>query len=300
MNRAPAADGILDRFPGQGWRWGDRWLSLGGRQLHFVEFEREAATLPRRTAVLLHGMTSHADSWRLVISCLTAVDRIIAPDFRGHGLSDWTREGYWLRDYAADVIELAAAVGATEFDLAGHSLGARVAMVLAGLIPDRIRSLVLSDTGPEVSRSGALKAREIGNTTQAARGYRDAERLRAALWEQHPDWDPNAIEIRITRLYRRNWAGMLVHRGDDDVMWLLGRPGLAEVEAMWTGLRAIQTPALIVRGRQSYLLDDELAERMRQALAKPEYVELDAGHEMLYIQPRELFGPALETFLSSV
>jgi hypothetical protein len=39
---------------------------------------------------------------------------------------------------------------------------------------------------------------------------------------------------------------------------------------------------------------------MRQALARPEYEELEAGHEMLYIRPRELLGPTLERFLAAV
>ena len=289
-------DDILQRVPGPEWTWRDHYLTHNGRQMHYIEFLREGGS--SRTAVMLHGMTAHGDAWRLVISQLRSVGRIICPDFRGHGFSDWTRDGYWLQNYAEDIIELTSAIGVPKFDLVGHSVGARVAMVMGGLIPERLRSVVLSDTGPVVSREGALRARSFGNTAQALSGYRNEDKLRAGLKEEHPEWDLDAIEVRLTRLYRRNWAGMLVHRGDNDVLWLLGRQGLVEVDAMWAGLRAIKCPTLVVRGLQSYLLDDEVAGRMRECLAESSYVELDNGHELPHVRPREQFGPALETFLA--
>src|SRR5207237_3780091 len=67
----------------------------------------------------------------------------VAPDLRGHGLSDAPREGYEPIDYARDVVVLLEAEGA--MPLVGHSLGALVALLAASLAPALVPWLVLLD-----------------------------------------------------------------------------------------------------------------------------------------------------------
>jgi pimeloyl-ACP methyl ester carboxylesterase len=247
---------------------------------------------------MLHGMTSHGDAWRPIVGRLSAPARCLCPDLRGHGRSDWTSEGYWLSDYAADLVALVDALGATEVDLVGHSLGARIAMVLAPLLAGRVRSVVLSDTGPEVSRTGAQQALAINASAKSVAGFSNGDKLRAFLREQQPTWGDEAIEVRAERLYRRNWAGMLVNRGDPEVTWLLGRAGLKEVDDMWRGLHEITAPTLILKGIKSFLLDDDLASRMQHALACGAVVELDLSHQMAYEDPAAV-AAVIDPFLAS-
>lgn len=294
-----SASGVLERVPGEAWARRQEVLAVGDRDLYFQEFRRAGidAEGTGRTLVALHGMSSHGDAWRPIVARLGAVDRVVCPDFRGHGFSSWTREGYWLADYADDTLALADHLGLGQFDLLGHSLGARVSMVLGNLAKDRIRSVVLSDTGPEVSREGALKAQAISATEREASSFRDPSAVRAALVAQHPAWPDDPIDIRTERLYRENWAGRWVHRGDPEVTYLLGRAGLREVDDMWAGLRSTPAPLLLLRGASSFLLDDELTARMRAANPGLEYVELELPHDMLYEDP-DTTSAVIDGFLS--
>lgn len=97
-----------------------------------------------RPVLLLHGfLSSAARNWgRLIPALVQAGRRVIAPDCRGHGGSEApTDPAFWPADVMArDVIELAAHLGLTDFDLAGYSMGGRTAIraMVGGLQPRRL------------------------------------------------------------------------------------------------------------------------------------------------------------------
>jgi pimeloyl-ACP methyl ester carboxylesterase len=294
-------DGAVGGVPGTRWSAGELDVKVGGLRLHVLDARRRepaGAGGGGRTLVMLHGMTSHGDAWRPVIAAMSAAGRVICPDLRGHGQSDWTTDGYWLADYANDVMGLLDAMGIGEVDLVGQSLGARVAMVLGARLGARLRTMILLDTGPEVSRSAAEKARSVVLSTRSKTAFRDEDELRAFLREEQPEWTEVSIEVRAARLYRWNWAGKLVNRGDPDVGWLFGRAGLRERDDMWEGLRVTSASVCVVRGERSYLLDDELARRMRDAAADGTYLELPYGHYIPYQAP-EALATTIDQFLQA-
>jgi lipase len=95
--------------------------------------------------VCLHGVTGHGRRFRrLAEERLAERFRVLAPDLRGHGRSDW--EPPWtLRANVADVLETVAAAGIEQAVWLGHSYGARLILELAALEPDRIERAVLLD-----------------------------------------------------------------------------------------------------------------------------------------------------------
>lgn len=274
---------VLGGLPSETWECADAWYEHGGITLHYLDIRRrEPRADAAPCALMLHGMTGHCEMWRDVVARLEHVNRVVCPDFRGHGMSDWTRDGYWLADYAGDVLALVDELGLDQVDLVGHSLGARVSMVLAPMLGDRLRSFLISDTGPEVSRSAAQQALATNSSTKSVAGFRDLDKLKAFLREQGSDWSDIAIDVRAARLYRRNYADMLVNRGDPEVTWLLGRAGLKEVDDMWAGLKAVTAPVLLLRADKSFLLDDEIMERMEAAIGRCAVARLPTGHYLPY------------------
>lgn len=81
--------------------------------------------------VLLHGFPQTHLIWRHVAADLAADHTVICPDLRGYGASDKPAETdgsvYSKRTMAADIVQLAAALGHDRFALAGHDRGALVA-----------------------------------------------------------------------------------------------------------------------------------------------------------------------------
>ena len=95
--------------------------------------------------VLLHGWMDVAASWQFMVDALQQDRLVIAPDWRGFGLSRSAPlpDNYWFADYLSDLDWLLDHyAGSTPVDLVGHSMGGNVAMLYAGIRPERIRRLV--------------------------------------------------------------------------------------------------------------------------------------------------------------
>jgi 3-oxoadipate enol-lactonase len=120
-----------------------------------------------QAVVLLHGLTCHLGYWLRVTPLLTGV-RVVALDFRGHGLSEH-RDAYGYGDYADDLVALLDALDLDEVVVAGHSLGGYVALAVA-THDARIGAVVAIDVKSdwtdddealaERSRSGAQRVEE--------------------------------------------------------------------------------------------------------------------------------------------
>jgi lipase len=95
--------------------------------------------------VCLHGVTAHGRRFRrLAEELLARRFRVLAPDLRGHGLSEW--EPPWtLATHVADVLETVEAAGVERAAWVGHSLGGRLVLELAALAPERVERAALLD-----------------------------------------------------------------------------------------------------------------------------------------------------------
>jgi pimeloyl-ACP methyl ester carboxylesterase len=97
--------------------------------------------------VLLHGLFGQAVNFGAIQRRLAAGYRVIALDLRNHGASPHAGDmGY--ATMAADVRETLEALGALPCRLVGHSMGGKVAMMLALTQPAAVDRLVVADIAP--------------------------------------------------------------------------------------------------------------------------------------------------------
>jgi pimeloyl-ACP methyl ester carboxylesterase len=129
-----------------------------GERLHYLDWQAPPdAAIPSERArfVLLHGLARTAWSWLPVARRLAIRHEVVAPDLRGHGASDAPRSGYELRSLALDILTVMAGRGWGEAVLgpaavvAGHGLGAMVAVEMARLQPGSVLAVALLDAGWE-------------------------------------------------------------------------------------------------------------------------------------------------------
>lgn len=93
------------------------------------------------TVVLLHAGACDHRMWDGVVPALhEAGQKVVTPDLRGFGSRP---TGLTPFSHAGDVLSLLDALGEEQADLVGASLGGLVALEVAALAPDRVRSLAL-------------------------------------------------------------------------------------------------------------------------------------------------------------
>ncbi len=129
-----------------------------GERLHYLAWSGEDAggDTASYPLVLVHGLTRTAWTWLPIGRRLAlAGHHVIAPDLRGHGASDAPLSGYELDSLALDVLTVAAgagwgeAAGGPPVVVAGHGLGAMVAVEMARQQPASVAGVVLLDGGWE-------------------------------------------------------------------------------------------------------------------------------------------------------
>eukprot|EP01036_Dinobryon_divergens_P046795 gene46795-62606_t len=153
--------------------------------------ERSDAVTP---LVLVHGWMDVAASWQFVVDAMRDERWIIAPDWRGFGLTGGGgADCYWHPDYLADLdFLLDHYVPDQAVNLVGHSMGGGVAMQYAGVRPERVRRLVnlegfgMKSTTPDQAPARYAKWMDELLEPQEMRGYADLGEVAKRLQKTNP------------------------------------------------------------------------------------------------------------------
>jgi pimeloyl-ACP methyl ester carboxylesterase len=150
-------------------------------------------TSPERTIMMVHGVTANSRSFGACAPALAAQGwYVIAPDLRGRGLSAKPAHGYGIVYYVEDVLALGDALGLGRLNLVGHSMGARVALILAALHPERVNRLVLVDAGgdppADAYQNVAATLKRIGQVYPSLEAFLE-ERRQAPVYTWNPFWE---------------------------------------------------------------------------------------------------------------
>src|ERR687894_3262189 len=119
----------------------------GGRVPGEVEISIGRAGEGPDPVVCLHGITAQSRAFTTAARLVGPDRGIVGVDLRGRGDSDKPDSGYGLEAHAGDVIRVLDHLGLEDATIAGHSMGAFVALRTALAYPDRVRAIVLLDGG---------------------------------------------------------------------------------------------------------------------------------------------------------
>ncbi len=264
-------------------RWEDRsWTSSDGLKLHFRDYPGSSERPP---ILCLPGLTRNARDFEALAERLAGEWRVICPDMRGRGDSDYARDPmtYTPVHYVADVEVLLAAEGIERFVAIGTSLGGLMTMMLAAVNPDRIAAAVINDVGPEIEAAGLARIREyVGQGrsyetwVHAARALQEANHDIYPAW-QLPDWLRMAKRCMVI-----GTGGRIVFDYDMNISEPFEAeqgPALAP-EVMWGIYESVaRRPLLVLRGAHSDILSADVAARMNVRGAATELVTVPGiGH----------------------
>lgn len=269
----------------------DGFVEANGLRLHYLDWGNDTAP----PMLLLHGFTGHAHTWDTFARAMGAHFHVLALDQRGHGDSDWAKDGaYTVHDHAEDIKAVHEQLGLAPVTLIGLSMGGRNAMTFTAAYPDRVERLVIVDIGPDIAPSGAERvARMAGGAPEE---FASPDEAIAYLEQFLPSPASEALRQRVQHGTKRLANGRYTWKYDPFLRQQRRQGTVPQVD-LWPVVTRITVPTLIVRGGKSDVFAPQTAERMRDSIATCELVEIPAAGHSVPAEAPEAFEKVMRTYL---
>ncbi|MEU6116755.1 alpha/beta hydrolase [Streptomyces sp. NPDC047117] len=260
----------------------ESFVRLRGRRFAYLD-----SGGPGPVLLALHGHFGRGRIFAPLAAALAGRYRVLAPDQRGHGLSD--HGGPFTPDaYVADAAALLRALDAGPAAVLGHSMGGAVAFLLAERHPDLVRALVVADM---TVRNHAPETQPVLDVSRWPRRTPSRAALRAAIEARGiPD---AGYFLDSAAEFEDGW-GLLF---DMDGMMASQRAFTGDFSARWAASRQ---PALLLRAGESFLLTRATAEWMAGARPHTALTEFPGCGHWLYAADPAGFAQAVGGFLDTV
>ncbi|MFW7377425.1 MAG: alpha/beta fold hydrolase [Oligoflexus sp.] len=247
-------------------------------------FESQPNSSP--LTVCLHGWLDNSYSFKPLSEHLHQI-HLLSIDLPGHGESDRIPPGqtYDFHQYLVWLYELQVATEASEIRLIGHSMGAAIASLYAGVFPEKVSSLVLIDG------LGPLSIDESEGPKRMRTHIESWCHRKPARNSVFNDFEA-AVNARLKAgsLHRPS-AEILAQRGtrlqdDGSYIWchdprmkLPSRYQFSQAQVL-SYFRNISCPSLLIQGSKSMLPQNQIITDRMQAISKLEHQVLEGGHHV--------------------
>ncbi len=283
------------------------FITVRGLRTHVHHWGREGA--PK--IVMVHGWMDVGASFQFVVDALQGDWHVIAPDWRGFGLTERTAsDTYWFPDYVADLDLILHHYSPDEaVNLLGHSMGGNVVSLYAGVRPQRVRRLVnlegfgLQATVPAQAPGRYAKWLDELHTPPTLRTYASRGDVAARLQKTNPRLSDARAEFLSRHWAAENAEGQWEILGDPNHK--KPSPLLYQVEEVLACWKQITAPVLWVEAEDTNMWQwmgpkpearIEIDRRLAHLARVTAHMMPDAGHMLHHDQP-EALARMLEAFL---
>jgi pimeloyl-ACP methyl ester carboxylesterase len=283
------------------------WMTALGETREHEEFVRVQGARMRclvtgdgPSLLLLHGLLGTADAWGPATQRLAATSTVYAPDALGIGDSERVPNlDVSLVATAGRLVDLMDAKGIAQADIVGTSHGGSVALMLAALHPERVRSLMLhapanpfSDVADPLIRfyrtalgrwfAGRLPT--VPANVQAlalGRMYGDASRIRSGSLERY------ITSLRVPGTI--SYVLSILDRWELD---------MAALEAALPGVRRV--PALLLWGDRDRAVSLRSGERLAEYFDRASLLVIPGAGHLPHEEVPVAFAGAINSFLGGL
>lgn len=242
-----------------------------------------------------HGLFGQGRNWGTIAKAIGDIARPTLVDMPDHGRSGWTEQFDYVR--AADTVAqtLLSIADDEPWVVVGHSMGGKIAMLLALRHPELVERLCVVDVSPVAYREGrefegfvrAMRAMDLRSTASRE----DAD---AALVEAAPDPGVRAFLLQNLRREGQGWRWQMnLEVLGDAIPALRGWPAEA-VEG-----RTYDGSVLWVAGAESAYVRDEMGPAMRGYFPRTRLLTIKSAGHWVHSEQPEIFVQALRRFLAA-
>ncbi len=283
------------------------FVPLRGLNMHIRHWGNPDAP----TIFMVHGWMDVAASFQFVVDCLAQDWHVIAPDWRGFGLTEYPKvESYWFPDYVADLDAILQHYSPEQpVNLLGHSMGGNIAMIYAGVRPERIAKLInLEGFGMPMTQAKQAPGRyrkwlDELREVPSLRSYADLTEVAGRLQKTNPRLSDQRASFLAQHWSKENAQGQWelladpAHKNSSPLLYHVD-----EVLQCWQNIAA---SVLWVEANDTDIwrmigskeeARAEIDRRMKFIPSIQTEVVMDAGHMLHHDQP-EILAVMIEKFL---
>ncbi len=232
-----------------------------------------------------HGAGGNSTSWWQQIPVFAAQYRCLAHDHRGFGRSPCSHEQFQVASFARDAVAVLDAAGVGRAHFVCQSMGGWTGVQMALQHPERVCSLVLSDTIGGIALPSGIDCMRTMDARAKAAGA-----LTPALAADYPRRNPTGAF-----LYQELSAFNTVSFASRGALQKLFEP---DAFVPLEEASRLALPVLVVASRDDLIWPPEVLRELAGHLPNASVVELVSGHSPYFENP-DAFNVALRRFLQA-
>ena len=248
----------------------------------------------RKVLLCVHGLTRRGSDFKTLAEAMCKDYYVVCPDVVGRGDSDRLSNPmlYAVPQYVSDIAQLVKALGVSQVDWLGTSMGGLIGMVYAAMPHSPIRKMLINDVGPKIEpeaikRLGSYVGQPFSFVSRA-----DALNRLNAICATFGEHTPEEWEIyNGPMLIERNGLWGMHYDPDISVPFASVNPIMAKAGemAMWHAFKQIKIPMLIVRGAESDLLSAATVAEMCKVNPYARSIEIpNVGHAPAFVKQEQI------------
>jgi len=250
--------------------------------------------------LLLHGGGQTRNAWGETARVLAEHGYYaVAIDLRGHGESDWSKNGeYGIVQFLVDTRSVIDQF-ATPPILVGASLGGIISLILVGESLEPVsKAIVLVDVAPHVQQGGINRIRAFMEAHLD--GFDSFEQAAAAVTKYLPHRSRPDDFTGLEKNLRKSADGRLHWHWDPAMLLNFKVNKIRNEDRLTNAARSLKVPLLFVRGQLSDVVSREIMQEFLAAVPHAQSVEIAGAGHTVPGDSNELFTEAVLKFIKTL
>lgn len=234
--------------------------------------------------VFINALGTDLRIWDGVVPHFAGRYRVIRFDKRGHGLSDYPPAPYSIHDHATDLYGLLDDLNISQAILVGISVGGMIALDYAATWPERVHSLILCDTAPQIGTT------ELWNERINTLREHGMDSMGEAILSR---WFAPSFKTQSPAAYR-GYFNMLTRNPVE------GYTGTCEAirdADLTSAARTITARALVLCGAEDVSTPPDLARGLIELIPKANFQEIPGAGHLPCIEQPDLVASQIKKFI---
>lgn len=261
-------------------------LSVRGNKWYYEDLNSSN----KDVILLIHGHPFDHTMWKYQYEDLKNF-RLILPDLRGYGKSDFDFDKIFIEEQALDLAILLDELNIENVHLIGLSMGGQIAAEFTRLFSSRVKSLVLCDTSLSGENADSYQNRLKLADEIAAIGMQEYTRQNIHQY-LHPKAEQNNKEV-----YQHLYEMM---ENTQTVGAVASHRGRAERRNNYPFLNKMTRPVLVIVGDEDFFTPVSEMEDIADQIPNAEFKIIENAGHMPNMEQSEIFNKALVKFYNNL